>query len=87
MLFEKHFKKVPVLPTFGNNDDKYHYQPATDKNEISFYEFIYTRWFEAHTANNKLDNLDEIRSTLSNGGWYRVNLIPDELTLLSFDSL
>mmetsp|Transcript_911 Transcript_911/g.1402 ORF Transcript_911/g.1402 Transcript_911/m.1402 type:complete len:108 (+) Transcript_911:513-836(+) len=44
-------------------------------------------WFTDHTGNQKLDNLDEISESIGEGGYYRVNLIPGKLTLLSIDSL
>ena len=73
--------------TLGNNDTKYHYQPPFGDDKQTFYEFLDDVWFYEHTGNQQLDNLDEIQETLDEGGWYRANLIPGKLTLLSFDSL
>ena len=86
-LFEKYFGGLPVLPTFGNNDNKYHYQPAFGPDEQSFYTDMYETWFTNHSGNLRLDNLEDIRQTMLQGGWYRSNLIPGKLTFLSFNSL
>ena len=48
---------------------------------------MYETWFTNHTGNARLDNLEDIRNTFLQGGWYRANLIPNKLTLLSFNSL
>ena len=52
-----------------------------------FNYLMYKSWFEGHDANQKLDNLTEIKETMHEGGWYRANLVPDKLTLLVFNSL
>jgi hypothetical protein len=93
-LLETHFPNIPVLPTFGNNDTKYHYQPAhdsrkdkADKNKEPFYTEMIDTWFTKHTGNKNLNNLADIKATMHQGGWYRANLVPSKLTLLSFNSL
>ena len=85
-LFETYFKEIPVLPTFGNNDTKYHYQTPFGLNEYRFYQFWNENWFTKHSGNKNLD-LTDIASTSVEGGWYSASLIPDKLTLLSFNSL
>ena len=62
-LFEKYFKDIPVLSTFGNNDTKYHYQPAFGLNENRFYKFWNDSWFTNHSGNKDLD-LTTIGSTV-----------------------
>ena len=86
-MFEDHFADIPVLPAFGNNDTKYHYQPAYGNIRPMFNYLMYKNWFEGHDANKKLDNLMDIKETMHEGGWYRANLVPDKLTLLVFNSL
>ena len=44
-------------------------------------------WFEDHEGNAVFDNLADIKDTINQGGWYRANLVPGELTFLSFNSL
>ena len=56
-------------------------------NKPFFYLNLYQRWFMWHDGNQKLDNLEEIKETMLDGGWYRANLIPEKLTLLVFNSL
>lgn len=51
---------------------------------------MYEYWFADLTGN--LDFFDsetgeDIMDTFYEGGWYRASLIPDKLTLLSFNSL
>ena len=48
---------------------------------------MYDTWFFQHSANSQLDNLTNIGFTMLEGGWYRADLIPGKLTLLSFNSL
>ena len=91
-MLEEYFTDVPAFPTFGNNDTKYHYQPVFDDGgptgDDDMYARMYTTWFEEHTGNFlNLSNLGEIKKTMNAGGWYRTNLIPNQLTLLSFNSL
>lgn len=57
-LFDKYFKDVPVLSALGNNDTKYHYQPAFGLNEYRFYEFYDQIWFKNHPGNQKLNNIN-----------------------------
>ena len=73
-MFQTYFGDIPVLPAFGNNDVKYHYQ-SMDK--PFFYLQLYQRWFMWHDGNKKMDNLKEIQETMLDGGWYRANLIPE----------
>ena len=59
-LFDSYFPDVPVLLTFGNNDTKYHYQPAFGANRDPYYDFIFQTWFIEHPGNTTLQNLDQI---------------------------
>ena len=91
-MFEEYFPEVPTFQTFGNNEDKYHYQPIFDDGgptgDDNGYERMYKLWFEEHSANYlNLTNLGEIEQTMKAGGWYRAELIPGHLTLISFNSL
>jgi len=87
MLFEHNLADVPILSAFGNNDPEFHYQAQTGNGEQNYYEAMFDMWFTEHTANNKLEDFDTIKDTFLQGGWYRVTLIPGELTLLSLNSL
>jgi predicted phosphodiesterase len=86
-LFKKHFADSVVLGAFGNNDSQYHYQPAFGSGKGTFYDYVYKLWFTDHPANSRLTNLVDIKTTMQEGGWYRASLVPDKLTLLSFNSL
>ena len=50
-LFETHFGSVIVLPTIGNNDTQYHYNPAEGANKESYYDRLISDWFTGHTGN------------------------------------
>lgn len=74
VLTAKYLPNTLVLPSFGNNDFKFHYQPPTSTDKKSFYETIFDFWFKNHPANSKLLNTDLIKSTFLKDGFYRVNL-------------
>jgi len=85
-LLNEYFPNVPVVMSLGNNDAKYHYQPPFGLNEQGYYHLLFEEWFSQHPGNQGL-NLAEIKSTTAQGGWYRAELIPGELTVLCFNSL
>ena len=86
-LFEFYFSSVIVLPTIGNNDTEYHYDPPTGANKSGYYDLLIKDWFTQHTGNQDLSNLDNIKSTLKEGGWYRVDIPGAELSVLSLNTL
>ena len=79
--------KTMVLPTLGNNDGKYHYQPPTDKDAPSFYGELFKLWFLNHPFNSKNLDLELIKTTFLIGGYYRVNMPGGNLTLLTMNSI
>jgi hypothetical protein len=74
ILAAKYLPNTIVLPTFGNNDFKFHYQTPLQDNKKPFFEEIFEFWFQNHPANSKMLNLPLIKSTFMMGGFYRVNL-------------
>ena len=42
----KKFPDTPILPAFGNNDNKYHDNPQPLEDDQEFYSYIYDLWFE-----------------------------------------
>ena len=56
-LFEKYFSQVLVLPTVGNNDTKYHYQPPETNDKHEYLTDLTQWWFQNHSANKNLPNL------------------------------
>ena len=74
ILAAKYLPNTIVLPTFGNNDFKFHYQTPLQDNKKPFFEEIFDFWFQNHPANSKMLNLPLIKSTFMMGGFYRVNL-------------
>ena len=70
----KYLPNTLFIPTFGNNDFRYHYQSPTDDFKKEFYGKIFDMWFTKHPTNSKLMDLNLIRQTFMYGGYYRVNL-------------
>ena len=44
-LFETYFSSVIVLPTIGNNDTEYHYDPPIGANKSGYYDLLIKDWF------------------------------------------
>jgi hypothetical protein len=74
MLVAKYLPNTVVLPSFGNNDFKFHYMPPTQDDKHQFFETLFGYWFKNHPANSKLLNLNLIWNTFEMNGFYRVNL-------------
>lgn len=59
-----YFPNAIVLPTYGNNDAQYHYQPPVDVGgditESDYYNYFFDMFFEQHPTNSQLPQLDEI---------------------------
>jgi len=95
-LFNSYFPNAVVLITEGNNDTRYHYNPAWPLNDTAdkenpkwaqkFYSQTFTEFFTNHTANKNLPEMSEIEETYNQGGYYRVE-IADHLHVLSVNSL
>ena len=45
-LLHEFFPDVVVLPVQGNNDNKYHYQPAVGEYSKKYYEMYFNYFFE-----------------------------------------
>ena len=86
-LFERYFSGVLVLPTIGNGDTKYHYQPPETEDRDEYLSTLTKLWFKGHTANKNLPNLSDIKETMLEGCWYRVDVPGTELSVLSLDTL
>ena len=74
ILAAQYLPNAILLPNFGNNDFKFHYQAPTMADKKEFFETIFDYWFLQHPTNSKLLNLNLIKSTFLMGGFYRVNL-------------
>ena len=86
-LFETYFSSAIVLPTIGNNDTEYHYNPPEGKNKKGYYDELIKDWFTEHTGNKNLSNLADIKTTMAEGGWYRVDIPGADLSVLSLNTL
>ena len=86
-LFEEYFSDVIVLPTIGNADTKYHYEPPEDDTKEHYLSFLTDIWFNKHTANINLPNFLEIKETMLEGCWYRVDIPDTNLSVLSLDTM
>jgi hypothetical protein len=83
--FNEHFPNTVILPTFGNNDGRYHDEAIDEKDKSDYYNFVYNLWFEQLTGNAGLD-VASIKSTLLTAGYYRADLSP-RVTVLSMNSM
>ena len=86
-LFETYFSSVIVLPTLGNNDTEYHYNPPSGARKDDYYQTLTKDWFTGHTANKNLTELADIKSTMADGGWYRVDIPGADLSVLALNTL
>jgi len=84
--FKEHFPNTLILPTFGNNDGRYHDEAIDEENKADYYSFIYDLWFNQLPGNANLANLTEIKETVSAAGYYRADITP-QVTLLSLNSM
>lgn len=80
------FPDTLIVPAVGNNDPEFHYQVPDTQDKIDYYEFLFQTWFIDHVPNSKLPNLDEIKSTFLDGGYYRADF-SDELSVFSLNTL
>ena len=71
--FKTHFPSTIILPVFGNNDFKYNYQVPKFTEKKEYYKFLFNTFFETHDENYQLPDLDEIRKTFLNGGYYKID--------------
>jgi hypothetical protein len=78
------FPNALIIPTFGNNDAKYHYQALASADRSDYYAFNYNAWFTA--TNKQVPNIASVKSTFLKGGYYRVDLT-STLTVLALDTL
>lgn len=51
-LMTEYFPNTVVVPTFGNNDAKYHYLPAYGSYASPYYADFYLKFFEQHPRNS-----------------------------------
>ena len=63
-LFETYFASAIVLPTIGNNDTEFHYNPEVGKHKDEYYKLLVNDWFTGHTANKGLSNLSDVQTSV-----------------------
>jgi hypothetical protein len=76
-----------VIPVFGNNDYKIHYQSPEEDQKKSFYSKLMKNWFYEHPYNSKIMNTELIESTFLEGGYYRVNIPGGNISVLAMNSI
>jgi len=81
----EHFPSTVIIPTFGNNDGRYHDEAIDETDKSDYYNFVYDLWFNKIPGNANLD-LASIKTTLTNGGYYRADISPT-LSILSVNSM
>ena len=80
------FPHTLLIPCFGNNDAPYHYQTIKQDQKALIYGDIFNLWFKNHPVNSKIPNIENVRSTLMQGGYFRVD-IGESLAVLNLNSL
>lgn len=83
------FPDTLILPTFGNNDQKFHDNPIPLEDEKFFFNYTFGLWFDELPGNaNNLSKQqkDTIYETFIKGGYYKLDL-DDKLTVLSLNTL
>lgn len=85
-LLHEYFPDTVILPVQGNNDNKYHYQPAVGEYAKSYYEIYFDYYFDQHPANAKLVDLDDIKETFVKGAYFR-HQIDTNLHVLALNTL
>ena len=79
------FPDTLIIPTFGNNDGRYHDEAIDEADKSDYYNFAFDLWFNKLPGNANLDKTS-IKQTLSAGGYYRVDVTP-KLSILSMNSM
>ena len=74
-----------IVPTFGNNDGRYHDEAIDEADKTDYYNFAFDLWLNKLPGNANLDKT-AIKQTLLAGGYYRVDVTP-KLTILSMNSM
>ena len=80
------FPNSLIIPAVGNNDPEFHYQVPDLEEKNGYYNFLFDTWFLDHVPNSKLPNLNEIKSTFLDGGYYRVDY-SDSLSIFSLNTV
>ena len=83
--FQQHFPNTVILPTFGNNDGRYHDEAIDEADKSDYYSFIYDLWFNQFAGNAGLD-LASIKSTINVAGYYRAD-VSSNVSVLSLNSM
>lgn len=79
------FPDTLIVPTFGNNDGRYHDEAIDEADKTDYYNFAFDLWLNKLPGNANLDKT-AIKQTLLAGGYYRVDVTP-KLTILSMNSM
>lgn len=83
----EHLPNTLIIPSFGNNDFKYHYNSPDEDHKTEFYSYIFDLWFTNMTSKNRnLSNLEDIKASFLKGGYYRVD-ITDTISALALNTI
>ena len=84
-IVRDHFPNTPVIFNIGNNDDRFHYQAASESVKDDYYSFLWRTWFQEFPANSGFAN-DLNLETFMYAGYYRVD-VTDKLSWLALNSM
>lgn len=85
-LLHEYFPDVVILPSQGNNDDKYHYQPSVGDYAPAYNKMFFNYYFDQHPANARLADLEQMRESFMNGAYYKTQ-IDEHLYAVSLNTL
>jgi hypothetical protein len=85
-MISNKFPGVPILPTIGNNDVKYHYQAPKAADKASYYGDLYSIFFTNVPANAKYSKIGELQTSFMESGSYIYD-ISDTLSFLGINSI
>ena len=85
-LMNEHFGDKIFTPAMGNNDPKYHYQPASLADEPEQHAFVFNEWFNRLGRNREVFNLEKIKPTFMQGAYYRAD-VTNQISVLSLNTL
>jgi hypothetical protein len=85
-LLSKYLPNTQIIPTLGNNDWLYHYQSPYTDFKADFYGLLFDKWFQQQGVSRARSDIDKIKSTFLDGGYYRIDM-SDNLSVLGLNTL
>ena len=75
-----------MIPTLGNNDNKYHDEATRPEDKKEFYKFLFDEWMTKMQGNKALAKDPEIKKTFMEGAYYRYD-VTDRISVLALNTM